>query len=80
VLILFIVLTGDTMRFIAHVDLALTREYFRGLFLFTLTPMPGNIWFIVHYLFAQLLIMYIPFSKILHFGGIFFSEALVQKQ
>ena len=80
ILILFIVLTGDTMRFLSHMDLAQTREYFRGLAFFSLTPMPGNPWFIFHYLFAQILIMYIPFSKILHFGGIFFSEALIHKQ
>jgi len=80
ILILLIVLTGDAMRFIAHIDLVQTREYFQGLIFFTLTPIPGNPWFLVHYLFAQLLIMYIPFSKILHFGGIFFTEALVHKQ
>ena len=80
ILILLIVLTGDAMRFISHLDLAQTREYFQGLFFFSVSPIPGNPWFLVHYLFAQLLIMYIPFSKILHFGGIFFSEALVHKQ
>jgi nitrate reductase gamma subunit len=80
ILILLIVLTGDVMRFVSHIDLAQTREYFQGLILFTLTPLPVNSWFIFHYLLAQILIMYIPFSKILHFGGIFFSEALVHKQ
>jgi nitrate reductase gamma subunit len=68
------------MRFISHIDLAETREYFHSLALFSVTAMPGNPWFIAHFLLAQILIMYIPFSKILHFGGIFFSEALVHKQ
>jgi nitrate reductase gamma subunit len=80
ILILLIVLTGDAMRFISHLDLAQTRAYFQGLFFFTLAPLPGNPWFLAHYFLAQVLIMYIPFSKILHFGGIFFSEALVHKQ
>jgi nitrate reductase gamma subunit len=80
ILILLIVFTGDAMRFISHIDLAETREYFHSLALFSVTAMPGNPWFIAHFLLAQILIMYIPFSKILHFGGIFFSEALVHKQ
>jgi nitrate reductase gamma subunit len=79
-LVMVIVLTGDVMRFFVHVDLAQTREYFQGLLLFSPQPLPANSWFIFHYLLAQLLIMYIPFSKILHFGGIFFSQSLVQKQ
>jgi nitrate reductase gamma subunit len=78
-LILLIVLTGDAMRFISHLDLAQTRAYFQGLFFFNLEPIPVNPWFLAHYFLAQILIMYIPFSKILHFGGIFFSEALVHK-
>jgi nitrate reductase gamma subunit len=41
---------------------------------------PANGWFLSHYLFAQILIMYMPFSKLLHFGGIFFTEALIQQR
>lgn len=80
ILILLIVITGDAMRFLSHFDLAQTREYFYGLVVFSFAPIPANSWFIVHFLLAQVLIMYIPFSKILHFGGIFFSEALLHKQ
>jgi nitrate reductase gamma subunit len=79
ILILAIVLTGDAMRFLSHFDLSLTRDYFYGLYTFSFARMPDNNWFITHYLLAQILIMYIPFSKILHFGGIFFSEALIHK-
>jgi nitrate reductase gamma subunit len=79
ILILLIVLTGDVMRFVSHINLAETREYFRALFFLSLTPTPTNPWFLFHFLFAQILIMYIPFSKILHFGGIFFSESLIHK-
>jgi nitrate reductase gamma subunit len=67
------------MRFISHFDLSLTREYFLALFTFSGATMPQNGWFVAHYLLAQILIMYMPFSKLLHFGGIFYSEALIQK-
>jgi nitrate reductase gamma subunit len=79
-LILIILVTGDAMRFFTHFDLSQTREYFLGLATFSAVALPANKWFMTHYFFAQLLIMYMPFSKLLHFGGIFFSEALIQKQ
>ena len=79
ILIIIVLLTGDAMRFVAHVDLSLTREYFLSLVTFSSVSIPENSWFIAHYFFAQILIMYMPFSKLLHFGGIFFSEALIHK-
>ncbi len=80
-LVLIVLITGDGMRFVTpHFELAETREYFRGLFTFSAVALPANNWFVSHYFFAQLLIMYMPFSKLLHFGGIFFTEALIQKQ
>ena len=78
-LILMILLTGDAMRFISHFDLAQTRDYFYGLVTFSANSLPEDVWFRLHYFFGLLLIMYMPFSKILHFGGIFFSEALIHK-
>jgi nitrate reductase gamma subunit len=81
-LILAVIITGDAMRFFAHFDLNQTRDYFYALITFSASAemAPTNIWFLSHFLLAQLLIIYIPFSKILHFGGIFFTEALIQKQ
>jgi nitrate reductase gamma subunit len=80
ILILVVLITGDAMRFISHFDLSLTREYFLGLISFSVITVPENSWFLTHYLFAQILIMYMPFSKLLHFGGIFFTEALIQER
>ena len=82
VLIIAIVLTGDAMRFLpaAHIDLALeTRPYFIGLLTFQFAEVPGNPWFLMHFLLGQLLFLYLPFSKFLHIPGVFFSQALVQK-
>lgn len=80
ILILAIVLTGDAMRYVSHFDLSETRDYFYGLITFSAVAVPTNPWFLAHYFLGQVLILYMPFSKILHFGGIFFTEALVQKQ
>ena len=80
-LIVAIILTGDAMRFGQHFDLATTRTYFTGLFTFSLSAsmLPDNPMFTLHFLLAQTLIMFIPFSKIMHFGGIFFTQAVIQK-
>ena len=78
-----ILVTGNMMRFAAgHFDLNLAREYFAGLA--SLADVRGarvlgNDLFVVHMFLALVLIMVIPFSKILHFGGIFFTHQLIRK-
>ena len=83
-LIAAIIITGDMMRFQTHhFDLALTREYFAGLATFkNVTAMDAlaNNLFLVHMCLAFMLMMLIPFSKILHLGGIFFTHQLIRKQ
>ena len=80
-LLLAIIITGNMMRFGEHFDLVLTRNYFSALFTFSFASMqvPENGMFRLHFLLAQLLIIYIPFSKILHFGGIFFTQTLIHR-
>lgn len=77
-LLIAIVVTGDLMRFGEHFDLAQTRVWAMSLLTFS-PEIPQQGAFLVHALLAILLIMYIPFSKILHFGGIFFTQALVKR-
>ena len=78
-----ILITGNLMRFGGeHFDLTLTREYFLNLA--TLrgvgdSAVLENGVFLSHMGLAFLLLMYIPFSKILHFGGIFFTHQLIRK-
>ena len=83
-LITAIIITGDLMRFSAvHFDLTYTRDYFAALATFSnVTAMEAlkNNLFLVHMSLAFLLIMAIPFSKIMHLGGIFFTHQLIRKQ
>jgi nitrate reductase gamma subunit len=78
-----IIVTGNLMRFGGeHFDLALTREYFSSLATFQGigdAAALGNNLFLLHMGLALVLFMYIPFSKILHFGGIFFTHQLIRK-
>jgi len=83
-LIAAVIITGNLMRFsTAHFDLAETQRYFATLATF------GNVTgakalehgvFLVHMCLALVLILCLPFSKILHFGGIFFTHQLIRKQ
>lgn len=78
-----IVVTGNMMRFGAeHFDLNLTRGYFAGLFSFAdvsgAAVLRHNV-FLLHMGLAWLLVMLLPFSKLLHFGGIFFTHQLIRK-
>ncbi len=79
-----IIITGNMMRFGAeHFDLTLTRQYFAGLATFgnvlDAAALKNNL-FLVHMCMAFLLILCMPFSKLLHFGGIFFTHQLIRKQ
>ena len=78
-----IILTGNAMRFGAHFNLAETREYFAALATFSdvmeMELLANNV-FMLHMCLGFLLLMLIPFSKILHFGGIFFTHQLIRKQ
>ena len=42
---------------------------------------PDGLWSNLHIttLLGMVLIIYIPFSKILHFGGIFFTQSLIKR-
>jgi nitrate reductase gamma subunit len=78
-----ILITGNMMRFGAeHFDLATARSYFAGLASFSDVAGAGvlnNNLFLVHMTLALLLVILMPFSKILHFGGIFFTHQLIRK-
>jgi len=80
-LLIAIIATGDLMRFFEtpHFDLELTRTWVWSLLTFS-PEVPQHGTFLVHALLAFLLIMYIPFSKVMHFGGIFFTHALIKRR
>jgi nitrate reductase gamma subunit len=74
-----ILFTGNAMRFGAHFDLSQTRDWFIGLITFSSVAVPANTAFIWHLFLGQLLFIYIPYSKILHFGGVFFSQTALHR-
>jgi nitrate reductase gamma subunit len=65
--------TGIMVKYWAHVYLVDVKAFTLGLL--TLRPVapPLHPLFLIHYLLVLGLLLYFPFSKLLHAGGIFFS-------
>ena len=77
-LLIIIIASGNMMRFVGHFDLNETRIWASSLLTFSpVVPQDGM--FLLHLALAQLLIVFIPFSKIFHFGGIFFTQAIIKR-
>ncbi|MCP4571133.1 MAG: hypothetical protein GY838_02150 [bacterium] len=79
ILLLFILLTGNAMRFFTHYDIAEIQQYFRTLFSTAPTQVPHDPLVLLHFLMVQLLLIYFPFGKFLHVPGVFYSKTLLAK-
>jgi nitrate reductase gamma subunit len=73
-LIFGIAFTGILMRYFTKVNIAATKELTMGLVTFHPT-IPDGISgvFYVHLFFVSVLLIYFPFSKLMHLGGVFLS-------
>jgi len=78
-LLIAVITTGNVMRFGGtHFGLAETRVW--AVSLLTFSPVvPANPAFLLHAFFAELTILYVAFSKLMHFGGFFFTVALAKR-
>jgi nitrate reductase gamma subunit len=77
VLILAVVISGDFVRFSSNFDPASVREFCSGLVGLRITAIPRDPCFLLHLFLAQVLIMYIPFSKFLHIPGVFYTKSVL---
>lgn len=73
-LILTLGLTGVLMRYFLRVDITAVKELAIGLFKFNPTVPEGiGVIFYIHLFILSVLIAYFPFSKLMHFAGVFLS-------
>jgi nitrate reductase gamma subunit len=73
-LILGIAFTGILMRYFTKVDITAIKELTMGLVTFSWSVPEGiSPLFFIHLLFVSILLMYFPFSKLMHAGGVFLS-------
>lgn len=66
VILLGIVFTGMGMRWFSEVEVEEIHHYSRGVLAFSAESEINNIWFLWHFFLAQTLIIYFPFSKLVH--------------
>lgn len=60
-----------------HVDLPAVRAYMGGLIYFRETSLPHSSIFVLHFLLVNLLLLYFPFSRLLHSAGYFVNRAML---
>lgn len=65
--------TGIMVSYWAHVYLVDVKAFILGLMTFNPVAPPNHPLFLLHLFLILLLMIYFPFSKLLHAGGIFFS-------
>ncbi len=77
-LLLSIVLSGIGLKYFYRVNVLDVKMFMMGILTFHPVKFPDSGLFIVHYSLLLLFLIYFPFSKLMHAGGIFFSPALNQ--
>jgi len=78
-LLLAIVITGNSLRFVGHFDITVAQAYFASLLTPTAIQVPASPMFLLHLGLVQVMLMYLPFGKLLHVPGVFFSKPLLAK-
>ncbi len=73
ILLLAIGATGAMMRFVSRVNIVGFKEFILGIMYLHLRPIPDDTLILVHVGLVALLMVVLPFSKLLHAPGIFFS-------
>ena len=71
-------LTGLLMKFFIRADVEGIKEFTLGLATFHPANIPPDPLFMLHLLLVLALLVYFPFSKLMHLGGIFFSPTRTQ--
>lgn len=77
-LLLGVVISGLHMRMTTlEADLPSIRAYMAGLLMFKPISIPNSMIFISHYFLVNVLLIYLPFSKMIHAAGFFVTRALI---
>ena len=67
--------TGLLVSYWLHVNIVDVKGFILGLMTFHPVEVPRHPLFLLHLFFVLLLMIYFPFSKLLHAGGVFFSPS-----
>jgi len=73
-LLLSIAVSGVWMRYFARTDIIAVKQFAIGLAIFApAAPKGVGAWFYAHLALVSMLAAYLPFSKLMHMGGVFLS-------
>jgi nitrate reductase gamma subunit len=72
-LLIMIGASGLMMKFVVHTDIVALKQFYLGLWTFTMNPLPADPILLIHLALVALLMIIFPISKLLHAPGIFFS-------
>lgn len=73
ILLISIAGTGLVAKHFYRVDLTQVKEFMMGVLSFSPQTFPGQPIFLIHFSLVLLLLVYFPFSKMMHAAGLFFS-------
>jgi nitrate reductase gamma subunit len=76
-LLLLIVIgsSGILMTFVLHTDVVMVKDFFIGFWTFSGGQLPMDPVLLIHLSMVALLMLLLPFSKLLHIPGVFFSPS-----
>ncbi|PLY11868.1 MAG: nitrate reductase [Sedimenticola sp.] len=74
-LLIVIGFSGLMMKFVAHTDVVMVKQFFHGLWTFSWGSLPMDFPLLVHLTLVVILMVLFPFSKLLHVPGVFFSPS-----
>jgi nitrate reductase gamma subunit len=76
-LLLLIVIgsSGLMMTFVVHTDIVMVKNFFTGFWIFSGGDLPMDPILLLHLTMVAVLMLLLPFSKLLHIPGIFFSPS-----
>jgi nitrate reductase gamma subunit len=78
VLILAIGLTGLLMKYFIRTNLVDVKAFMLGLVSFSPVQMPDSTLFLIHFSLVLILLVYFPFSKLMHAWGVLISPTRAQ--
>ncbi|MDP6705739.1 MAG: respiratory nitrate reductase subunit gamma [Alphaproteobacteria bacterium] len=70
-----IVTSGIGLRFVARTDIVALKAFVLGLLRFDWQPLPSDPLLLIHLALVVVLMLVLPFSKLLHAPGLFFSPS-----
>jgi nitrate reductase gamma subunit len=74
-LLIVIGLSGMLMTFVIHTDVVRVKEFFLGFWTFSGGELPMDPVLLIHLTLVAVLMVLLPFSKLLHIPGVFFSPS-----